>query len=238
MGNGAFFCDGGLRIICTAQGAGNSGHGVGFSKRGFALAIYNARRGRFVVPMEFVRQVCKAVALSAAVERIRREFAGYLVSEPVEPFVPQRVVHDLSCEPELITGGCMPDRRFSGDAGGPLDAPEFMPAGGCDEAAFLFGGGMPSQSVKRGAGFAAQWFDNLRAERPFSESRAKHSNERGVDRLTVTGYGKGWHVEAREGFDCTLADLSAPEYIAAGALECGVATRFGQRGWQQITARH
>ena len=86
MGNGAFFCDGGLRIICTAQGVGNSGHGVGFSRRGFALAVYNARRGSFVVPLEFVRNVCKAVALSAAVERIRAEFASYLVSDPVEPF--------------------------------------------------------------------------------------------------------------------------------------------------------
>lgn len=238
MGNGAFFCDGGLRIICTAQGAGNSGHGVSFSKRGFALAVYNARRGRFVVPLEFVRNVCKAVALSAAVERIRAEFASYLVSDPVEPFAARRAAHDLSCEPELITGGCVGfERKFSDDAGGPLDAPEFMPAGGCGQTEWLFGGGMPSLSVKRGAGFAAQWFDNLRAEKPFGESRAKHSNERWVDRLTMTGFG-GWRLESREGFDCALTDLSAPEYIAAGAMECGVESRFGQRGWQQITTRH
>lgn len=237
MGNGAFFCDGGLRIICSSHGVG-SGRFEG-ALRGFAIAMYNARAARWVVPFEFVRHVCRAAAVSFAVQRMRAEFAGYLVSDPVEPFAAQRAAHDLSCEPELITGGCAASegQRFSDVAGGNLDAPEFMPAGACDEVSFLFGSGMPSQSVKRGAGFAAQWFDALREEKPFSDRRGKHSNESGVDRLTVTGYGRGWMVEAREGFDCTLADLSAPEYMAAGAMECGVATRFGQRGWQQIAAR-
>lgn len=148
------------RIPCIARYGGGEGGFCGHdvvskgARNGYALALFNVRAWAWVVPAVFVSKVAKAAARCAEIRRIRAVaragFADYLVSEPgpVEWSV-HRAGHVCGMDAQCVTGGRLPlmawDER--GEAGGPLDAPECMPAGGCDELGWLLGGSGGPQMV-------------------------------------------------------------------------------------------
>ena len=129
---------------CGTGEGGNGGHDGGSvgARNGFALALHNARRGRWVVPLDFVRAVARSAARCAELRRVRCAFADYLVSDGVRdepPFTARRAYWSRYCESAAsgpgvgLSGGWLRHRwRDEFEPGtdcGALDAPEYVAAG-------------------------------------------------------------------------------------------------------------
>lgn len=92
------------------------------------IGVYSRRARGFAVPVELLRVVCRVASLVAVRERLRREFSGYLVTEP-EALPVWRI------DGRVVVLGADPTLRYvyglSDDLEDvfPMDAPHFLPAG-------------------------------------------------------------------------------------------------------------
>lgn len=102
--------------------------------RGYARAVFSARQHGHVLPLELVTSHLRAVVRSIRGNwraRIAAEMRSYLVSEPaeIEP-VPAVWSDNRGRHRELLDRLCTSGGSAPAEfADGPLDAPDFMPAG-------------------------------------------------------------------------------------------------------------
>lgn len=104
----------------------NQGFAVGGA--GYVRAVFSRRARGHAAPVDLLRVVLRVACLVAVRERLRREFAGYLVTEP-EALPVWRI------DGRVVVLGADPALRYvcglSDDFGDvfSMDAPNFLPAG-------------------------------------------------------------------------------------------------------------
>jgi len=97
---------------------------------GFVRSVFSKRAGAQAIPADLLRVACRSARLSAARRRVASAFSGYLVTEQVWPFSGRRIFHQRGVDVFAVTGGEKQYHvRLEGAAGGPLDAPYFLPSG-------------------------------------------------------------------------------------------------------------
>lgn len=205
----------------------------GFEARrvGFVLGVASRLgRGR-CFPADLVKACLRSAGRSAIRRRLSAEFRGYLVSEagPVVPlFSKHRAAHEYGILPECVSGGGSLGYRRDGyadEAGGPLDAPGFVPSGAMRSAEFGGFSGVVDRAKLRGGEAGGAWFAGELGEGPFSRRRWFHH----FDSLGKTGVDiaapRSW--QAWVTYDVVGA-IDAPEYIAAGGVGVLVVIDSGQ----------
>lgn len=109
---------------------------------GYVRACFSKRLKGHALPLELVRRHLGAVNRGEFRRRLRREFAGYLVNEPVPVEVVPEVWRESSGRVVLIFGDCRTGadsllglrEGFEGfRCGAALDAPDWIAAGCCQK---------------------------------------------------------------------------------------------------------
>lgn len=188
---------------------------------GYVRGVFFARRGGHCVPVDLVRVVLRSAGRLAMRRRLAADFAGYLVtdSDAGYSFVSRRVEHERDFLPECVSGGGGFGYRADGyrdDAGGPLDAPDNLPAGsmrGAEYGGFSAVVSRVSWSVLWGVGFM-----------PFVRWRWWHQIT-GAWCLTA-----GWGAtdgELRGEFADAGGCLDAPEFLPCGGCVGGSVLKSG-----------
>lgn len=94
---------------------------------GYVRAVFSRRCRGFALPVDLVRANLREVARESVRRRVAAEFAGYLVTdagpEVVPMFSPRRGAYQCGQDRSGMTAGR--------GAWGAIDAPDYVPAGGC-----------------------------------------------------------------------------------------------------------
>jgi hypothetical protein len=188
---------------------------------GYVRAVFSSRVGGHAAPVDLIRAQLGAAARLALRRRLRVEFSGYLATDSDDddlalrrleicgrkyeakaaPFAAGRGWYAPHFEPAFVTGAAWPiDCRRYAAAGGPLDAPEWFPAGACYDVGA--DGWVIAQLP------AARGYISEDVPEPFAPGREKY--RRGVDRLCSSGF---WFINSEQ-----CGALDAPMFIAAGSF--------------------
>lgn len=190
---------------------------VGAAEQGGYVRAFFSRRARgFVAPLDLMRAQLGAAVRLARRRRLRAAFSDYLVSDGCAddaalrslemyagkyerkaaraPFSERRAWYSGFNDVLLMTGARWPlEIRYRLTDGGPLDAPELMPGGGCDELGALFGGSPQVVALREPV--------EIEAAEAFAPGRGRYAP--GVDIFCSTD----------------SESLEAPESIAAGSCK-------------------
>jgi hypothetical protein len=102
--------------------------GFAASGRGYVRAVFSRRMRGYALPVDLVRVHLRATNSAGMARRLRAAFADYLVSEVWSDNRPE---HNLGVDTYCCTSkDFMCDVRYSLGAGGPIDAPPYIAAGG------------------------------------------------------------------------------------------------------------
>lgn len=182
---------------------------------GYVRSVFSRRGQGQAVPLDLLRAHLRCVVKAAARRRVSAAFAGYLVTEPEpEPaavWSQARAAHDWGVDAYCSTS----DRQAVGlgrhclgalMAGGPLDAPCLLAAGGMvrDSLGLDFGG--IGEVVDR---------ERAVAEVPFSGRRWWYQHESPWVTGCDVSWAWVWCDWAKEG---NWGALDAPEVMAAGGM--------------------
>ena len=180
---------------------------------GYVRAVFSRKAGGFAAPLDLMRAQIGAAGKLARRRRLRAAFADYLVSDGLaKPFSEARWKYAPVNDDICITGGVsVSDWRFEAAAGGPVDAPDCVPVGGCESVWPYWCAGDPApQMVARR--------EPVRIDRAFSE-RMEHW--RGFVERMPRYWGTGALVERseaawmlRDGFEAGALD--APVFVPGG----------------------
>lgn len=131
--------------------------GFAMGRGGYALAVLSRRCRGHVVPVDLLRVVASVANRAGVRRRVSAAFAGYLVTDAGPGVVPmfsaRRAAHGVRIDESALTG-CWEMLRSAG--GGPLDAPEFIAAGGCMNGAPFIADG------ESAALLSVRWSESLR----------------------------------------------------------------------------
>lgn len=188
---------------------------------GHVRACFSGRCRGFAAPVDLMRAHLRAVNRCAVRRRVASAFAGYLVTDAGPDVLPlfsqHRGAHEYGILTECVTGAAGVGFFGSnwGKAGGPIDAPELLPAGSMRSADF---GGV-SVVAKR---WREEWRDGLplpaapRVEEKKAETLAIWRDFSG--RVVCIG-AKVYVHGLRDDFEGFERDsLDAPDYLAAGSV--------------------
>lgn len=206
---------------------------------GNVRAVFSGRCRGFAAPLELVRVHLRAVVRSGVRRRLAADFGGYLVTEAGPDVLPlfsgRRWMHRARLDRSAVSG-CW--ELLRSQAGGPLDAPDWLPAGACMNLVPFIAAGECAQKL------SARWSESLRgavgcdADQVWREvggrvvvlgrvrtGRAAAGDDE-VLREEFAGELAGAAIDAP---DCCLSG-SLVEYVTGGGKRCAVVGRFCRRG--------
>lgn len=178
---------------------------------GYVRAVFSARCRGFALPVDLVRANLRAVARVSVRRRVAAEFAGYLVTDVGPDVVPM-------FSPGRGAYQCGQDRAGMTavrGAWGAIDAPDYVPAGGCMNLGPFWWPGESSQMLSPRGGLLPSAEAVPAAVPVFACQRWFHSFDSlaktGVDMAAPRSW-QPWVVYE------VVGALDAPEDIAAGGV--------------------